>query len=351
MYSRFIRHLRRSIPFLRHPADEVTPRRLPYEGSPRLVHVFVEGYDDVAFWRNIFDRFSHPGLQFEISVPNRDDLPKGKKVLLSMVPSAGEELLLCMDSDFDYLLGDATEQSRTVNGCPYLFHTYAYATENYLCYAPTLHNVCVRATKNDARIFDFERFMTAYSQTIFPAFLWYVWSARQEEQHCFTLVDFKNTVRIHYLDLRDDGESTIRWVARNVARRCETLCARYPGMCAAVERYGKELTARGLRPEDTYLYMHGHTLMDNVVMILLQTVCDQLRRMSIEKIRASTKRGTAFNNEIANFKNAQRSIRDVLLDNDHYTTCALYERLHADIARYIDSLPKESPARMPKSLR
>ena len=40
-----------------------------------------------------------------------------------------------------------------------MFHTYAYATENYLCYAPSLHNVCVRATKNDTRIFDFERFM------------------------------------------------------------------------------------------------------------------------------------------------------------------------------------------------
>ena len=42
------------------------------------VEVFVEGYEDVAFWRCIFDHFDNPYLRFEISVPNREDLPKGK---------------------------------------------------------------------------------------------------------------------------------------------------------------------------------------------------------------------------------------------------------------------------------
>ena len=43
----------------------------------RVVNVFVEGYEDVAFWRGIFDHFDNPFLRFEISVPNREDLPKG----------------------------------------------------------------------------------------------------------------------------------------------------------------------------------------------------------------------------------------------------------------------------------
>ena len=49
----------------------------------RLVRVFVEGYEDVAFWRGIFDHFDNPYLRFEISVPTREDLPKGKKILMS----------------------------------------------------------------------------------------------------------------------------------------------------------------------------------------------------------------------------------------------------------------------------
>ena len=60
------------------------PDILPPEDDRYLVHVYVEGYEDVAFWRGIFDHFKNPYLRFEISVPNRDDLPKGKQVLLSM---------------------------------------------------------------------------------------------------------------------------------------------------------------------------------------------------------------------------------------------------------------------------
>lgn len=147
------------------------PKALPVHSSQRLVRVFVEGYEDVAFWRGVFDRFTNPYLRFEISVPSREDLPKGKKVLLGMIPQASDELLLCVDSDFDYLFHNSTEQSRELLSCDRMFHTYAYATENYLCYAPSLHNVCVRATKNDTRIFDFERFMADYSRIIYPLFL------------------------------------------------------------------------------------------------------------------------------------------------------------------------------------
>ncbi|MBR2072093.1 MAG: DUF4435 domain-containing protein, partial [Alistipes sp.] len=144
----------------------------------KLVRVFVEGYEDVAFWRAIFDHFDNPYLRFEISVPNREDLPKGKKVLMSMIPHSSEELLLCVDSDFDYLFGDRTEQAKEINEAEFMFHTYTYATENYLCYAPSLHNVCVKATKNDCHIFDFVEFMAEYSRQIYPIFMWYAYSAQ-----------------------------------------------------------------------------------------------------------------------------------------------------------------------------
>ena len=71
------------------------PSSLPVDDGRRLVRVFVEGYEDVAFWRSIFDHFDNPYLRFEISVPNREDLPKGKKVLMSMIPRSSEKMLLC----------------------------------------------------------------------------------------------------------------------------------------------------------------------------------------------------------------------------------------------------------------
>lgn len=313
------------------------PEPLRIEDGKRLVRVFVEGYEDVAFWRGIFDHFTNPYLRFEISVPTREDLPKGKKVLLKAADRACEDMLLCMDSDFDYLLAAEDATSQMICSSPCMFHTYAYATENYLCYAPSLHNVCVKATKNDTRIFDFEQFMADYSRTIYPLFLWYVYSASKHTENVFTLLEFKSTVRLGYLDLERNGANTIAWLARHVEQRERSLCELYPEMAKDMPRFAEYLRTKGVEPDVTYLFMHGHTLMDNVVMVVLGGVCEKLRQMSIAKIVACSKEGVALKNEMSNYTNSLRSIRDVLLDNENYTSCPLYKSLKADIQRYIDS--------------
>ncbi len=326
-----------SRPESRVAIEEALPQPLPYVGTQQLVNVYVEGYEDVAFWRGIFDHFRNPFLRFEISVPMRNDLPKGKKVLMSMIPASSDRKLLCVDSDFDYLFGDLTEQSRSVNGSRYMFHTYAYATENYLCYSPSLHNVCVKATKNDTRIFDFVEFMELYSKTIYPVFLWYACSAQMSSEHILPLADFRNTVRLGYLDIENNGRRTIEWLAKHVSARLEQLRRKFPQMRGKVEDFGRYLlAAKNVVPEQTYLYMHGHTLMDNVVMVLLNDVCDKLRRLSQSRINTSSKEGVALRDEINNYNNSLRSIRDVLLDNENYTTCPLYKRLSLDIEHYIE---------------
>ena len=324
------------------------PDILPPEDDRYLVNVYVEGYEDVAFWRGIFDHFRNPYLRFEISVPNRDDLPKGKKVLLSMLEREDKErVLLCVDSDFDYLFDGATNQSREVLGADNMFHTYTYATENYLCYAPSLRNVCVKATKNDTRIFDFERFMAEYSTIIYPLFLWYVYSAQLSTESVFTLAEFRASVRLGYVDIRHNGESTLAWLGRNVERRLQSLERDNPSMCEAIDELGARLKKRGVERDNCYLFMHGHTLMDNVTMPLLNAVCDKLRQLSVAKIHNSKVEGVALKNELQNYTNTLRSIRDVLLDNENYTSCPLYKQLRDDIQSYLDVMIGRIKAEQP----
>ena len=110
MAKKFREKLRKFNPFTRPMTLDELPKPLPANPDQRLVKVYVEGYEDVAFWRGIFDHFQNPYLRFEISVPDRGDLPKGKKVLMGMIPRSSEELLLCVDSDFDnlerFIIGD-----------------------------------------------------------------------------------------------------------------------------------------------------------------------------------------------------------------------------------------------------
>ena len=178
--------------------------------------------------------------------------------------------------------------------------------------------------------------MRDYSRTIYPIFLWYAYSAQLGSESVLPLVDFKNTVRLGFLELERNGADTLAWLCRNVTRKVTRLENENPRMAERIASFAEELRAKGVTEENTYLFMHGHTLMDNVVMVLLNTVCDKLRSMSVAKINASNKQGLSLRNEMSNYMNSLRSIRDVLLDNENYTTCPLYTNLKADIQNYID---------------
>lgn len=138
---------------------------------------YVESYDDILFWRTVLSRFENGKRYFEIMLPTKarngkDVLGRGKRTALqSILQNTGKDMIACVDADYDYLMQGMTESSQMMLGTPYVFHTMAYAIENLLCYAGGLHNVCVMATLNDHRIFDFEAFLREYSEAI-----WYTCS-------------------------------------------------------------------------------------------------------------------------------------------------------------------------------
>ncbi|WP_071134806.1 DUF4435 domain-containing protein [Millionella massiliensis] len=299
------------------------------------VMVYVEGYDDIPFWRAIFDEFETPDRRFEISTPARNDLAKGKKVVLQFAPQAGRNLILCVDSDFDYLFGDLSSQSRMVNHTPFLLQTYTYAIENYLCYPPSLHSVCVRATKKDVHLFDFEEFMREYSRIIYPVFVWYAFAARVDRPTIFTLADFRNTVKINFINVEENGEDTLVWLEKQVAKRLKFLRTKHQRWLSEVEKFEAYLKERGVVPEETHLYMQGHTLMDNVVSVVVGTVCNALRKLAVRQIMGSSRQGLPLNNELSSYNNVLSDVDELLKINTGYRSCPLFAKLHGDIVRML----------------
>ena len=125
--------------------------RLKPKKARRKIVAYVESYDDVSFWRTLLGEFEDDTRYFEVMLPSKTTLAKGKKsVLMNELGSQlGQNMIACVDSDYDYLLQGATHTSRYIINNKYVFHTYAYAIENYQCYSGALHEVCVMATLND----------------------------------------------------------------------------------------------------------------------------------------------------------------------------------------------------------
>lgn len=304
-------------------------------GRRGRVVVYVEGYSDIPFWKSLFDRFETPERTFEVSTPVRRDLAKGKKVVLQFAEKAGKHLILCVDSDFDHLFGDATEQSRRVNHTPYLLQTYTYAVENYLCYPPSLHSVCARAARKDVQVFDFEGFMAEYSRIIHPLFLWYAYAARVDNPSLFTLTDFRHAARINFVNLEDHGEATLQWLGRNVARRLKTLEEKHQACLPDLRRFAEELRLRGVTPQLTHLYMQGHTLLDHVVLPLVAAVTNHLRKIAVAEILQSSRKGLPLNNELNYYNNSITDADELLLTNSGFHRCPLFLKLEQDMQRML----------------
>lgn len=75
------------------------------------------------FWRTLLGEFEDDTRYFEVMLPSKTTLAKGKKsVLMNELGSQlGQNMIACVDSDYDYLLQGATHTSRYIINNKYVF--------------------------------------------------------------------------------------------------------------------------------------------------------------------------------------------------------------------------------------
>ncbi|MBR6141654.1 MAG: DUF4435 domain-containing protein [Bacteroidaceae bacterium] len=320
--------------------------KLRPKDAARKVVAYVESYDDVFFWRSVLQDFETDRIKFEVMLPSRHTLSKGKKAALMnrLGPSLGDFMVACVDADYDYLMQGATEVSRKLLGSPFIFHTYAYAIENYQCYAPSLHTACVMATLNDRDILSFEAFLEAYSRIVWPLFVWSIWAHRYGQAGIYSITDFAQTVTFHDINpwhpenalehLRDRVNKQIGWLQRKFPKAKDTYLKLRKTM-------QEEL---GILPADTYLYIQGHALMDGVVLPLLTPVCNILRREREKEITGLALHGKQKQTEMSGYHHSQSPIDLMLRKGVAFKRSAPYQKLRADLEKLIERISKRLPA-------
>lgn len=313
-------------------------QKLKSKTARKKIVAYVESYDDIFFWRTVLDEFEDEHCYFEIMLPSRSTLGKGKKLVLMnrLGPQLGNYMIACVDADYDYLMQDATQTSRLVNRNPYVFHTYVYAIENYQCYAESLHRVCVMATLNDRQVVDFEGFMREYSCIIWPLFVWSVWVYRNDRYRDFTLSEFGTTVSFNELNVYHP-ELTLDYVRRKVNRKMSWLQRHFPEARKGYGPLKAELLQLGVTPETTYLYIQGHTLFDNVVSPLLTPVCILLRKEREREIKKLAEHEIQRQNELSCYQHSQNSVEEMLKKNVGFKNAPPYQQLRRDLAKLVEN--------------
>ena len=305
---------------------------------------YVESYDDIYFWRTVLSEFENDKRFFEVMLPSKMNLTRGKKsVLMNFLEGEplGKDMIACVDADYDYLIQGRTHQSRRVLESPYVFHTYVYAIENFQCYAPSLHNVCVSVTLNDHRIFDFREYFALFSEAIFPLFVWSVMMYRNGNYPKFSITDFCRVADPGGFNVQNPATSIAR-LKHKVRTKINELQRQYPDAKDEYLTTKEDLRVLGVTPQTTYLYIQGHHLFDTVVTPILSKVCNLLRQERQNEIYYATAHKTQKRNEMSCYENSLQDIKVMLKKNTGYTTSDQFRRLQDDIRKYLgtDSWPR-----------
>ena len=304
----------------------------------RRIVAYVESYDDIYFWRTVLSDFENDKRYFEVMLPSKGNLTRGKKsVLMNFLEGEplGRDMIACVDADYDYLMQGSTQQSKRVLDSPFVFHTYVYAIENYQCYAPSLHNVCVSVTLNDHRIFDFRDYFSMFSEALFPLFVWSVMLYRNGNYPKFSISDFNRIADPGGFNVYNP-EPSIGNVKRKVTTKIHELQRLFPD---AKEEYLKtkdDIRSLGVTPQTTYLYMQGHHLFDTVVSPILSKVCNLLRQERQNEIYHAVAHKTQKRNEMTCYENSLQDIKVMLKKNSGYLASEQFRRVQEDIRNYLD---------------
>ncbi|MDM8522004.1 DUF4435 domain-containing protein [Desulfococcaceae bacterium HSG8] len=303
------------------------------------ITVFVESEPDVPFWSRIFRKCGF--INFKINPSVRGDSSRGKTVLIDIIKGDknflhfGKSLrpsklhLICMDSDYDYLLQEASDNFRLINQegiKDYVFQTYTYSIENYKCYAESLSDLCVEASHNNEFVFDFVQFMKEYSEIIYDLFL-YSFSFCKNGDSSFSIKDFGKCISL--VDIIYDYTINIDILKQRVEEKIKSFLIQID-----MDELSENLQQLGLGKDNTYLFVNGHHIFDYVVFPILNRIAvKKLReknRSEIEKCESATNENKKrFSNLIK-----ESDLKTLLNHNTDYDSCFLMKKIKEDIERY-----------------
>ena len=229
--------------------------------------VLVEGATDKLFWADLLNTAIHGKYEIFPSVNHPTYDTTGKSALLKhYVQFTDVDFVICLDSDYDYLL------EKPILTLSFVFQTYVYSIENYGCYAAGLPEMLKNITNTEGVVFDFVHFFETYSSIIYPYLLCSLFSTKHRE------IDSSFPI-LSRLELGKQAVFvTITDITANLTALEERLKTQYTvllNQCTekpAFEPFKNHLTDLGLTEKEAYFFVRGHDVLDKVAVPLMKNV-------------------------------------------------------------------------------
>ncbi len=226
--------------------------------------VFIENEEDKRFWSFIFRKASIDKKIGFISYSKSGS--QGKVKILKYADFLAEhsgKALICVDSDFDYIT------NHPLNTNPYIFQTYTYSVESYICCAKSLNHILKELLFIDN--FDFELFLAKYSTIIFELLLLDIFLKNE-----ITDIDYKS--KVDKDTLANNGKIFLEKLELKVKKKISELHTKFPILATEIDKIKNKIMSDTLLKDNfVHLYINGHRIFE-----LIEEILKNLQNESIE---------------------------------------------------------------------
>ena len=223
------------------------------------IYFRVEAQEDIRFWEQmLYPACRGRKVKFLPYVQQSTNKITGKSYILKNRQYASPQYILCIDSDFDYLLG--TDQ---LDAQHYILQTYTYSWENHHCLRERIQQYCDVLSLTPSLPFQWPAFVSRLSEIIYRPLLILLWHKKQG--HRKPKLDdvcraFSSIQPNRKAWLENNGALLLEQLQSNLTQVSDLLVPE--GAQASLQQFEAEMAKKGLRPETAYLYMQGHAVYD-----------------------------------------------------------------------------------------
>lgn len=307
--------------------------------------VLCEDIYDNDFWRCIIED-AKPSLKDKLDFPNPNPKgTRGKDVLKKFKNYVNKKMIICVDSDCEYLYDNNVWYIDT-----YIYHTIVHSRENFQCNHLSLNEICKQIADKS---YNFRTLFEHISEII--SILFYIWIHLKEtgdysrfdgiinNEQFRKILNFQD---IQYNSLEDEINlyQTIKDRVDCVLKNLEASMSE--GWYKSVIEYEvpqlrtKLIEQYEIHPEETLSFFYGHGVLENLVEPLTIKITDLLKKSRIEEVRQELSQASEndIRNTISRIENASRQdVKTKIGDSFKYIIYAIKNKYIKEIQQKLVS--------------
>lgn len=303
-------------------------------GRPNRVTVEVEDTIDRDFWSDLLGELC-PEKDFHFdpyhTVLNKDGHSecrgKGKSQIIKASVGFNAWHIGCVDSDYDWILSDYTDDGKAIVSNKYLLQTYAYSIENLMCLSSTLEGLCREHTEEYVD-FDFVDYLTRLSKGIYPLLVWSTYLCSKGYP------DFTpNSWRDVLVNTEKEPETSLACILAKAKTKIEELDNKYANeVCEKEEFEFENISMKDVTEDDAYLWVRGHELFDHILYSVLKPVITRLRYQHFAALKIADTDEESRKIALRNYQAKVEPVEKMLYRNYQYKSKSLiYKKIWADV--------------------